>query len=140
VVTLLEVRLREGDGGMRTVKRGRIEIEIWEATIRIKGILNGTLDIEEPLIEVPLCETIVWKGLLKLEEGLLSKLWARGRGSGRTSPLPFISIRNRRVSLLSASFLSLGSKHKSKQTIESRTEMRFSLWENPEARFTRSTY
>ena len=73
-MTLLEVRLREGDGRMRTVKRGWIEIEIWEAAIRIKGILNGTLDIEELLTEVTLCETVVWKGLLKLEEGLLSKL------------------------------------------------------------------
>jgi len=73
-VTLLEICLREGDGRIWTVECGRIEIEIWEAAIRIKGILNGTLDIEEPLIEVPLCETIVWKGLLKLEEGLLSKL------------------------------------------------------------------
>jgi hypothetical protein len=121
VVALLEVRLREGDGRMWAVKCGRVEIEIWEGAIRIKGILNGTLDIEEPLTEVTLCETVVWKGLFKLEEGLLSKLWARGNGG--TSPLSFIS-------LLSTSFLSLGSKHESKQTVESRAEMRFSPWEN----------
>jgi hypothetical protein len=125
---------------MWTVERGRIEIEIWEAAIRIECILNGALDIEEPLTKVTLCEAIVWKGLLKLEESLLSESWARERGSGRTSPLPFISTRNRRISPLSASFLSLGSKHKSKQTVESRTEMRFSPWENPEVQFTGSTY
>jgi hypothetical protein len=82
--------------------------------IRIKGILNSALDIEELLTKVTLCETVIWKGLLKLEESLLSELWARGRGSGRTSPLPFISTRNRRISPLSTSFLSLRSKHKSK--------------------------
>jgi hypothetical protein len=93
-----------------TVECGRVEIEIWETAIRIKGILDGALDIEEPLTKVTLCETVVWKGLFKLEEGLLSKLWARGNGG--TSPLSFIS-------LLSTSFLSLGSKHESKQTVGS---------------------
>ena len=73
-MTLLEVRLREGDSRIRTIKRGQIEIEIWEAAIRIKGILNSTLNIEELLTKVTLYETVVWKGLLKLEEGLLSKL------------------------------------------------------------------
>jgi hypothetical protein len=98
-----------------TVECGQVEIEIWETAIRIKGILNGALDIKEPLTKVTLCEAIVWKGLLKLEESLLSELWARG--SSGTSPLPFISTRNRRISPLSASFLSLRSKHESKQTV-----------------------
>jgi hypothetical protein len=73
-VTFLEVYLREGDSRIWTVERGRIEIEIWEAAIRIKGILNSALDIKELVIKVTLCEIVVWKGLLKLEEGLLSKL------------------------------------------------------------------
>jgi hypothetical protein len=58
-VTLLEVRLREGDGRMRAVEHGRIEIEIYKATIRIECILNGALDIKEPVIKVTLCEPIV---------------------------------------------------------------------------------
>jgi hypothetical protein len=59
-VTLLEVRLREGDSRIRAVERGWIEIEIYEAAIRIKYILNGALDIKEPVIKVTLCELIVW--------------------------------------------------------------------------------
>jgi hypothetical protein len=58
-VTLLEVRLREGDGRMWTVERGRIEIEIWEAAIRIECILNSALDIKELLTKVTLYEVIV---------------------------------------------------------------------------------
>jgi hypothetical protein len=58
-VTLLEVCLREGDGGMRAVERGRIEIEIYEAAIRIESILNSALDIKELVIKVTLCEPIV---------------------------------------------------------------------------------
>jgi hypothetical protein len=45
---------------MWTVECGWIEIEIWETTIRIKGILNGALDIKEPVIEITLCEPVVW--------------------------------------------------------------------------------
>jgi len=56
----LEVCLREGDGRIWTVERGWIEIEIWEAAIRIECILNGTLDIKELVIEITLCELIVW--------------------------------------------------------------------------------
>jgi hypothetical protein len=52
--------LREGNGGVWPVKYGRIEIGIWEATICIERILNGTLDIEEPMAEIALCETVIW--------------------------------------------------------------------------------
>jgi hypothetical protein len=45
---------------MRTVEHRRIEIEIWEGAIRIECILNGALDIKEPVIEITLCEPIVW--------------------------------------------------------------------------------
>jgi hypothetical protein len=58
-VTLLEVRLREGDSRIRAIERGRIEIEIYEAMIRIKYILNSALDIKELVIEVTLYELIV---------------------------------------------------------------------------------
>jgi hypothetical protein len=58
-VTLLEIRLGKGDGRIRTVERGRIEIEIWEAAICIECILNGALDIEELLTKVTLCETVI---------------------------------------------------------------------------------
>ena len=58
-MTLLEVRLREGDGRMRTIERGRIEIEVYKAMICIEYILNSALDIKELVIKVTLCELIV---------------------------------------------------------------------------------
>jgi hypothetical protein len=60
MVTLLEICLREGNGGVWPVKCGRIEIGIWEATIYIKCILNSTLNIEEPMAEIVLYETVIW--------------------------------------------------------------------------------
>ena len=59
IVTLLEICLRERNREVRPVKCGRIEIGVWKAIICIKYILNSTLDIEELMAEIMLCETVI---------------------------------------------------------------------------------
>jgi hypothetical protein len=59
VMTLLEVRLREGNGGIWTVKRGQIKVGIYKITVSIKRVLDCALNIIELVIKIALYKAVV---------------------------------------------------------------------------------